>query len=160
MTSPGTAQAVPRHPAEPQAVVPRARHATPQWVIIPNNPGIATALAAIYKGGPNARSLIGGWSEDAGGNPICRHLGNKGGMILVYVDPVTTAAGSVPTAEDMWRFIDGLSAFTADVALADAEARLEPSALGQKRLDHRPFFVRQIESHDQTPFQGASITFP
>ncbi len=28
------------------------------------------------------------------------------------------------------------------------------SARGKKRLDHRPFVVRQIKSHDQTPFQG------
>ena len=71
---------------------------------IPNNPLIAAGLAAIFKGGPKARSLIGGWLEDAGGNPIYRHLGNKGGMIVVYVDPVTTAAGSMPTADDVWEF--------------------------------------------------------
>ena len=111
----------------PQAVVPRARHAVPQWAIIPNNPAIATALAAIFKGGPNARSLIGGWFEDEDGKPIYRHSGNRGGKVLVYVDPVTTAAGSVPTAEDVWGFIDGLSAFTADVALAVLAQLCEPS---------------------------------
>ena len=100
--------------------------------VMPNNPGVSTILAAIFKGGPGARSLIGGWQEGENGRPEYCHNGNKGGRIVVYVDPVGTGEGSLPTTEDLWAFIDGLSPFTADVALAVLAHFCDPD------LGHRP----------------------
>ena len=53
---------------------------------IPNNPLIAAAFTAIFKGGPKARSLINGWEIDQDGIIKYRHIGRRGGEIAIYFD--------------------------------------------------------------------------
>ena len=53
---------------------------------IPNNPLIAAAFTAIFKGGPKARALINGWEIDQDGIIKYRHIGRRGGEIAIYFD--------------------------------------------------------------------------
>jgi hypothetical protein len=89
---------------------------------IPNNPLLAAAIAAIFKGGPRARDLFGGWERDAEGRLAYRHIGKRGGQILVHMD-------GGPGAD--WAAIEGLGALTADVALAVLAQLCEPG-MGHK----------------------------
>lgn len=93
----------------------------------PNNPVIASGLEAIWKGGGKARDLVGGWKEAEAGQLIYQHAGNRGGRILVYPNLVRSATDPLPTTEALWRFVEGLSPFTSDVALAVLAQMMEPS---------------------------------
>lgn len=107
-------------------------NAFPQgWGKIPNNPLVAAAVAAIFKGGPNARSLIGGWSEEPDGRLAYRHLGKRGGQIVVYVDAAEDGDGDRDGFERQWSFIEEISPLTVDVLLAVFAQLCEPS-LGNK----------------------------
>ena len=103
------------------------------WGKIPNNPLVAAAVAAIFKGGPNARSLIGGWSEEPDGRLAYRHLGKRGGQIVVYVSPPKNGNGDAArdNLERQWSFIEEISPLSVDVLLAVFAQLCEPS-LGNK----------------------------
>ncbi len=105
------------------------------WGKIPNNPLVAAAVAAIFKGGANARSLIGGWSEEPDGRLAYRHLGKRGGQIVVYVNPEvvddSVDCGERHCFEEQWTFVEGISPLTVDVLLAVFAQLCEPS-LGNK----------------------------
>lgn len=98
---------------------------------LPNNPLIAAGLGAIWKGGPRARTLVGGWSETENGNPIYQHAGGRGGRILIYPNLPRNAASPLPAAEALWNFVESLNPFTSDVALAVLAQLCEPS-MGNK----------------------------
>ena len=105
------------------------------WGKIPNNPLVAAAVAAIFKGGANARSLIGGWSEEPDGRLAYRHLGKRGGQIVVYVNPAavddSVDCDERHCFEGQWSFIEGISPLTVDVLLAVFAQICEPG-LGNK----------------------------
>lgn len=94
---------------------------------IPNNPLLAAGLAAIFKGGKLARLKMGGWIESAAGTPLYEYRGSKGGRILVYPNPRRNATDLLPTTETLWRFVESLNPFTADVALAVLAQMVEPT---------------------------------
>lgn len=98
---------------------------------LPNNPLVAAGMAAIYKGGPRAQILLGGWRENEAGRPIYQHTGVRGGRILIYPNLVQSAADPLMTTENLWKFIRSLNPFTGDVALAVLAQLCEPS-LGDK----------------------------
>lgn len=94
---------------------------------LPNNPLMAAGMAAIWKGGPRARILLSGWFENDAGRPMYQHEGAKGGRILVYPSLSRNATDPLPTTEVLWNFVENLSPFTADVALAVLAQLCEPS---------------------------------
>jgi len=97
------------------------------WGKIPNNPLVAAAIAALFKGGDGARGLMGGWSADAEGRLTYRHLGKRGGQIVIYPDPAAVIArhnGS--DLNKQWAFVEGFSALTVDVLLAILAQICEP----------------------------------
>lgn len=102
------------------------------WGKIPNNPLVAASVAALFKGGPRARSLIGGWSADERDRLIYRHLGKRGGQIVIFLDPAAVAAseGAAGLAEQ-WSFLEKVSPFTVDVMLT-VLAQLCEAGLGNK----------------------------
>lgn len=102
------------------------------WGKIPNNPLIAAAIAALFKGGPGARDMMGGWSEDADGRVSYRHLGKRGGQIVIYPDSAAVVARRNGSGvEKQWAFVEEFSALTVDVLLAMLAQMCEPS-LGNK----------------------------
>ena len=98
---------------------------------IPNNPLVAAALAAIMKGGPAARVLLGGWCEGPDGSPVYQHIGSRGGRILVYVDRGGAFDLPINGTNDAWEVIENLNPLTVDVALAVLAQLCEPS-IGDK----------------------------
>ena len=50
---------------------------------VPNNPLIVTGLEAMFKGGPKAQSLVGGWQASETGRPVYVQTSRKGGRIRV-----------------------------------------------------------------------------
>lgn len=94
---------------------------------LPHNPAMTAVMQAIFKGGPLAAKLIAGWRASPTGNPVFEHLGKKGGRILVYPSIETRPTDPLPTAETLWRFVESLNPFTADVALAVLAQMVEPS---------------------------------
>jgi hypothetical protein len=68
---------LPKQPAVPPAF-------SDERGTIPANPLIAAGMAALWKGGPKARYLQGGWQASETGRPLYQHRGRKGGRILVY----------------------------------------------------------------------------
>lgn len=102
------------------------------WGKIPNNPLVAAAIASLFKGGPGASNLLGGWSPDAEGRLSYRHLGKRGGQIVIYPDPAAVVASHNGNDLDrQWSFIEEFSALTVDVLLAVLAQICEPS-LGNK----------------------------
>jgi DNA-binding transcriptional regulator YiaG len=102
------------------------------WGKIPNNPLIAAAIASLFKGGPGARDLMGSWAPDPEGRLTYRHLGKRGGQIVIYPDPAAVVASQHGTdIEKQWAFIGEFSALTVDVLLAVLAQICEPS-LGNK----------------------------
>ncbi len=91
---------------------------------IPNNPLVAATLASIFKGGPEARRLSGGWTVGEGGQLFYWHVGRRGGEIHVRIDAEGGTAGSL---DEQWAFVEGLSPLTADVLLAALAQLCEPS---------------------------------
>lgn len=86
---------------------------------IPNNPLVAAAFAAVFKGGSKARSLINGWEADENGRLRYRHIGRRGGEISVYFDD-SNPEGSTshsPLAKQI-SCIESLNPLTADVLFA------------------------------------------
>lgn len=102
------------------------------WGTIPNNPLIAAAIASLFKGGANARDLMGCWSPDAEGRLTYRHLGKRGGQIVIYPDPAAVIARQHGSGIDkQWAFVEGFSPLTVDVLLAILAQVCEPG-LGNK----------------------------
>ena len=102
------------------------------WGKIPNNPLVAAAIASMFKGGPGARDLMGGWAPDDEGRLTYRHLGKRGGQIVIYPDPAAVvAAHNGADIENQWAFIEEFSALTVDVLLAVLAQICEPG-LGNK----------------------------
>lgn len=98
---------------------------------IPANPLIAAGMAAVWKGGPKARHLQGGWQTNETGRPIYQQRGRKGGRILVYPHGTPSALAPLPTPETLWDLVEGFNPFTGDVALAVLAQLCEPS-VGRK----------------------------
>jgi DNA-binding XRE family transcriptional regulator len=96
---------------------------------IPNNPIVAAGFEAIYKGGKRARNLVEGWEQNEVGGLSYAHRGLRNGRILVYpeLERCPNADPSIATLA-LWRFVESLNAFTADVALAVLAQMCEPSA--------------------------------
>lgn len=89
------------------------------WGKIPDNPLIAASIAALFKGGSGARSLMGGWSPDDEGRLTYGHIGKRGGRILVSLDQDAVLAGEGKTDLDsQWSFVERVSPLTVDVLLA------------------------------------------
>jgi Helix-turn-helix len=86
---------------------------------IPNNPLIAAAFTAIFKGGPKARSLINGWDIDENGIIKYRHLGRRGGEIAIYFDVVRTKTSNRGAfIAEQTSLIESFNPLTADTLLA------------------------------------------
>lgn len=97
------------------------------WGKIPNNPLVAAAFAALFKGGHNARDLTGGWMPDAQGRLTYRHLGKRGGQIVIYPDPAAVIARQNGSGiESQWAFVEDFSPLTVDVLLAILAQICEP----------------------------------
>ncbi len=96
--------------------------------LLPSNPLIVAGLEAMYKGGPNARSLSEGWGAGPGGRLAYVRSSHEGGRIIVYPSLSEYLSHPHPTAESEWEFVTGLSAFTSDVALAVLAQLCEPIA--------------------------------
>jgi hypothetical protein len=90
---------------------------------IPHNPAIVAGLGAIARGGGKARTLVGGWAQSENGQLYFAHHGRKIGRILVY--PKSQSNSSCQDAP--WGFVEGLSPFTADVALCVLAQMCEPT---------------------------------
>lgn len=80
---------------------------------IPNNPLIAAFFSAVFKGGPQAKKLLGGWNFNEAGELEFRHIGRKRGQISVKVDK--SAAGN---AAAQWEVVEALSPLTVDTGMA------------------------------------------
>jgi DNA-binding XRE family transcriptional regulator len=120
---------------KPRSLALRIEDAFPEgWGKIPNNPLVAAAIKAIFKSGPNARRLIGGWSDVGGGRLVYRHLGKRGGQITVYIEAEPSGDNGAAGENDLarqWSAIEAMSPLTADVLLAVLAQVSEPS-LGNK----------------------------
>lgn len=101
---------------------------------VPNNPLIAAAFAAIFKGGPKARSLINGWDVGENGRLCYRHIGRRGGEISVYFDDSDLDASSQSTLARQVPLIEALNSLTADVLFAIL------AQLCNKSVGNRTFF--------------------
>lgn len=100
---------------------------------IPNNPVIAAAVVATLNGGPRARFLKGGWRENDDGMPIYRLYGRRGGCVTISVSLDSTDLPIDLQSVDPWTFVENLTPFTTDVALATLAQTCEPST-GSKSL--------------------------
>ncbi len=94
---------------------------------VPNNPLIVAGLEAMFKGGPKAQALVGGWQTSETGRPVYVQTSRKGGRIRVYPRLEADPSRPMPTTESLWGFVEGLSAFTGDVALAVLAQLCEPT---------------------------------
>lgn len=99
---------------------------------IPNNPITAATLAAILHGGPNARQLLGGWNVDDLGRLVFRHLGKRGGEIVIYPQ----LDGGKSSLEDQWTFVKSLSTLTVDVLFITLAQLCEPGMLQKTSYPH------------------------
>lgn len=99
---------------------PAAADAFPDgWGRIPDNPLIPALIAALCKGGPRARSLVGGWTTDDQDCPVYRHIEEDGAEILVSFDPDALSLDGDPLAPGCrWRMVESLCPLTIDVAVA------------------------------------------
>jgi hypothetical protein len=79
-------------------------------IVLPNNPLIVSAIQALCAGGPQARSLEGGWRRSKSGMPVYEFWNGAGGRIRVRIDAEDEASA--------WREIESYSALTLDVAVA------------------------------------------
>lgn len=92
-----------------------ARAAT---LAIPTNPQIEAGFRAIWGGGRKWRAK-GIWTMDQeAGTASVSHKTQKGGEVIVWVDPKLEAHAAIWTMQQIEAFIEGLSPLTADVALA------------------------------------------
>lgn len=85
---------------------------------IPNNPEIEAGFKAIWGGG-NKWRIKGVWTVDNETRTASvSHRTQKGGEVIVWVDPKLEANAAIWTMQQIEAFIEGLSPLTADVALA------------------------------------------
>lgn len=110
---------------------PRVRSAFPEGVgTVPNNPMVAAVLAAVLKGGPDARHLLNGWAPSDDGRLVYRHIGKRGGEIHVYFDTVGEGLrAGLGTADPVARqiaLIEALNPLTADVMFMTLAQTCEP----------------------------------
>jgi DNA-binding transcriptional regulator YiaG len=98
---------------------------------IPNNPLIASALAAILKGGPKAAGLLRGWSETPEGRLVYRHAGRKRGEITVYADLRADDRAPPASLADQWAYVRSLSPLTADILIMILAQLCDPSQRGR-----------------------------
>ncbi len=117
---------------ESQAVAttrqPRVPDAFPEGEgSVPNNPLIVAGLESMFKGGAKAQALTGGWKPTDTGRPVYIQTSRRGGRIRVYPRLSANPSDPMPTTESLWSFVEGLSAFTADVALAVLAQLCEPT---------------------------------
>jgi hypothetical protein len=96
---------------------------------IPNNPISAAVVAALFKGGPHARLLQGGWVFDDDERLVYRHIGKKSGQVIVYLDLPEGAR----SADDQWAAIERFSALTVDALVVLLAQLCEPGALSKTR---------------------------
>jgi DNA-binding transcriptional regulator YiaG len=114
-----------------QRGAPRVPSAFPDGVgTVPNNPMVAAVLAAVLKGGPNARHLLNGWAPADDGRLVYRHIGKRGGEIRVYFDAHADGAfagneSSDPGARQI-ALIESLNTLTADVMFMVLAQTCEP----------------------------------
>lgn len=94
---------------------------------VPSNPLVTAGMTAIWKGGPRARHLQGGWEQSSNGQVAYLHKGNVGGQIIVYPNLTQSVSDALPTTEALWSFVEGLNPFTGDVALAVLAQMVEPT---------------------------------
>ena len=114
-----------------QRSVPRVPFAFQEGTgTVPNNPMVAAVLAAVLKGGPNARHLLNGWAPADDGRLVYRHIGKRGGEILVYFDThddgVATGRESLDPAARQIALIEALNPLTADVMFMVLAQTCEP----------------------------------
>lgn len=84
----------------------------------PVNPEIEAGFRAIWGGGRKWRTK-GVWTMDKeAGTASVSHRTQKGGEVIVWVDPKLEAHAAIWTMQQIEAFIEGLSPLTADVALA------------------------------------------
>lgn len=96
---------------------------------IPNNPLVATVFTALFKAGPEARKLVGGWSLNESGTLEVRHLGRKGGQISVKIaDGLIPRTNGRRDTEAQWSVIEGFTSLAADAAMAILAELCQPSA--------------------------------
>lgn len=98
---------------------------------IPNNPLIAATVAALFKGGPKAAELLGGWSETAERRLVYRHIGRKRGQIVVYADLCGEDRSSTPSLAEQWAYVRSLSPLTVDVLMMILAQLCDPSQRGR-----------------------------
>lgn len=97
------------------------------WGKIPNNPLVAASIAALFKSGQNAGSLLGGWMPDEQGRLTYMHLGKRGGQIVIYPDPAAVlAVEGGNSLANQWSFVEGFSPLSVDVLLAVLAQVCEP----------------------------------
>jgi hypothetical protein len=94
--------------------------------LLPSNPLIVAGLEAMYKGGPEVRSLARGWRRSETGRPVYSQFSREGARIIVYPNLTKDPSHPLPTPTSEWEFVQGLSAFTSDVALAVLAQLCEP----------------------------------
>jgi DNA-binding transcriptional regulator YiaG len=70
---------------------------------------------------------MGGWTPDDQGRLTYRHLGKRGGQIVIYLDPAAVLASEGGTSlANQWSFVARFSPLTADVLLAVLAQLCEP----------------------------------
>jgi hypothetical protein len=92
---------------------------------VPNNPVIAAAFSALFKGGPAARSQSNGWIEEKS-RVIYRHHGRLGGVLEIYFG----GEDQIPAAQQ-WELIEGLGTLIVDTLASILAHVCEP--LGNAR---------------------------
>lgn len=105
------------------------------WGRIPNNPLVAASIAALFKGGPKAQTLVGGWEPDERGRLTYRHLGKRGGQISIYPDPAAVLASEGGSGlASQWSFVEKVSPLTVDVLLAVLAQLCEPTQVNRSKF--------------------------
>ena len=92
---------------------------------VPNNPVVAAAFSALFKGGPAARSQSNGWIEEKS-RVIYRHHGRLGGVLEIYFG----GEDQIPAAQQ-WELIEGLGTLIVDTLASILAHVCEP--LGNAR---------------------------
>jgi hypothetical protein len=88
---------------------------------VPNNPVIAAAFSALFKGGPAARCQSNGWIEEKS-RVIYRHHGRLGGVLEIYFG----GEDQIPIAQQ-WELIESLETLIADTLASILAHVCEPS---------------------------------
>lgn len=83
---------------------------------VPNNPFISAVFKAIFHGGKQAGQTAGGWFE-RGGKVRFEDTKSTGGTVTITLDIPADGVEDEESVEQQWRFVQGLSAFTADVLM-------------------------------------------